>query len=113
MQYHFGVNCIGYLFMLQNIFSHIKKILIDTHTEIGTEITDIIVFRKKLLKFLQGEKTPKHHQVCVNFQLNQVTSHIGSHHGWQALPKISKITAMALPFNIEACNKHHIWPSFG
>ena len=44
--------------MLQNIFSHIKKILIDTHTEIGTEITDIIVFRKKLLKFLQGEKTP-------------------------------------------------------
>ena len=42
--------------MLQNIFSHIKKnFLIDTHTKIGTEITDIIVFRKKLLKFLQGD----------------------------------------------------------
>ena len=40
--------------MLQDIFSHIKKILIDTHTKIGGEITDIIVFRKKLLKFLQG-----------------------------------------------------------
>ena len=26
----------------------------DTHTKIETEITDIIVFRKKLLKFLQG-----------------------------------------------------------
>ena len=31
-----------------------KKFLIDTHTKSGTEITDIIVFRKKLLKFLQG-----------------------------------------------------------
>ena len=42
--------------MLQNIFSHMKKkILIDTNTKIGTEITDIIVFRKKLLKFLQGD----------------------------------------------------------
>ena len=28
--------------------------LIDTHTKIGKEITDVIVFRKKLLKFLQG-----------------------------------------------------------
>ena len=26
----------------------------DTHTKIETEITDIIVLRKKLLKFLQG-----------------------------------------------------------
>ena len=33
---------------------HIKKILIDTHTKIWTEITDTVVFRKKLLKFLQG-----------------------------------------------------------
>ena len=40
--------------MLQNIFFRIKKILIDTHTKIWTEITDIIFFRKKLLKFLQG-----------------------------------------------------------
>ena len=56
VQYHFGVNCIVYLFMLQNIFYHIKKILINTHTKILTEITDIIiVFRKKLLKFLQGD----------------------------------------------------------
>ena len=54
MQYHYGVNCISYLFMLQKVFSHIKKILIDTHTKNGTEITDIIVFRKKLLKSLQG-----------------------------------------------------------
>ena len=37
------------------IFLHKKKILIDTHTKSGTEITDIIVFRKKLLKFLQGD----------------------------------------------------------
>ena len=40
--------------MLQKIFSHIKKILVDTHTKIWTEITDTVVFRKKLLKFLQG-----------------------------------------------------------
>ena len=56
MQYYFGVSCIGCLFMLQNIFSHIyiKKFLTDTHTKIWTKITDIIIFRKKLLKFLQG-----------------------------------------------------------
>ena len=41
--------------MLQNIFSHIEKnFLIYTHTKIWTEITDIIVIWKKLLKFLQG-----------------------------------------------------------
>ena len=40
--------------MLQNIFSHIKKFLY-THTKIVTEITDIVVLRKKLLKLLQGE----------------------------------------------------------
>ena len=28
VQYYFGVNCNGYLFMLQNIFSHIKKFFI-------------------------------------------------------------------------------------
>ena len=33
---------------------YIKKFLTDTHTKIWTKITDIIVFRKKLLKFLQG-----------------------------------------------------------
>ena len=31
----------GYLFMLQNIFSHRKKISIDAATKIGTEITVI------------------------------------------------------------------------
>ena len=40
--------------MLQNIFSYIKKNLIDTHSKTGAEITDIVFFRKKLLKFLQG-----------------------------------------------------------
>ena len=29
-------------------------ILIDTNTKMWTEITDLVVFRKKLLKFLQG-----------------------------------------------------------
>ena len=37
-----------------HIFCHVKKILIDTHTKISKEITDIVVLRKKLLKFLQG-----------------------------------------------------------
>ena len=41
-----------FLYTLENIFR--KKFLIDTHTKIWTEITDSIVFRKKLLKFLQG-----------------------------------------------------------
>ena len=42
--------------MLQKIFFHTrKKFLINTHTKIGAKITDIIVFRKKLLKFLQGD----------------------------------------------------------
>ena len=41
--------------MLQNIFSLIKNCLIDIHTKILTEITDMVVFRKKLLKFLEGE----------------------------------------------------------
>ena len=39
--------CFKYIFPYKNI-------LIDTHTKITTEITDIVVFRKKLLKFLQG-----------------------------------------------------------
>ena len=39
--------------MPQNLLSHIKEILIDGQTKIWTEITDIAVFRKKLLKFLQ------------------------------------------------------------
>ena len=30
--------------------------LIDTNTKMWREITDLVVFRKKLLKFLQGEK---------------------------------------------------------
>ena len=29
--------------------------LIDTNTKMWTEITDLVIFRKKLLKFLQGE----------------------------------------------------------
>ena len=53
-------SCIGYLFMLQNLFFQ-KKILIDTHTKIWTEVTAIIIFMKKLLKFLQGEN------VCGNW----------------------------------------------
>ena len=38
--------------MLQNTFSNLKNFLIDTHTASSIEVTDIIVFRKKLLKFL-------------------------------------------------------------
>ena len=41
MQDYFEVNCIGHLFILQNISSHINFFLIDTHTKIGTESTDI------------------------------------------------------------------------
>ena len=44
-------------FMLQNIAFRINKILLDTNTKIWTEITEIIVFRKKLLKFLQSAYT--------------------------------------------------------
>ena len=45
-----------FIYTSKYIFPHKKNFLIDTHTKIGTEIrsTDIIVFRKKLLKFLQG-----------------------------------------------------------
>ena len=61
-QYNIGYNC-TVLFWSQlhclfihgsKYFSLYKKILIDGHTKILTEITDIVVFRKKLLKFLQG-----------------------------------------------------------
>ena len=38
----------GYLFMIQN------KFLIDTNAKMWTEITDIVIFRKKLLKFWKG-----------------------------------------------------------
>ena len=44
-----------FIYASKYIFTYKKKILIDTHTKIGTEITDIVVFRKELLKFLQGE----------------------------------------------------------
>ena len=44
-----------FIYASKYIFPHKKNFLIYTHTKIGTEITDIIVFRKKLLKFLQGE----------------------------------------------------------
>ena len=43
-----------FIYASKYIFDHKKKFLINTHTKIGTEITDIIVFRKKLLKFMQG-----------------------------------------------------------
>ena len=43
-----------FIYPSKYIFPYKKKILIDTHTKIWTEITDIIIFRKKLLKFLQG-----------------------------------------------------------
>ena len=45
-----------FIYALKNIFSY-KKILIDTHTKIWAEITDIVIFRKKLLKFLHGVLT--------------------------------------------------------
>ena len=36
VKYYFGVNCIGYLDMLQNIFSYMKKkFLIDSHVKIS------------------------------------------------------------------------------
>ena len=34
MQYYFWVNCIGYLFVAQNIFSYVKSFLIDTNIKI-------------------------------------------------------------------------------
>ena len=43
-----------FIYASKYIFPHKKIFLIDTHTKIRTEITDIIVFMKKLLKFLQG-----------------------------------------------------------
>ena len=53
VQYYFWGKYISYLFTPQNLFSHIKEILIDGHTKIWTEMTDIAVFRRKRLKFLQ------------------------------------------------------------
>ena len=44
-----------FIYASKYIFPY-KNIPIDTHTKIWTEITDIVVFREKLLKFLQDVK---------------------------------------------------------
>ena len=50
MYYEFPSNIIAFLEQLK-IF---LKILLDAISEMWTEMTDIVVFRKKLQKFLQG-----------------------------------------------------------
>ena len=47
-------------------------------------------------------KHQKKHQIWVNLQ--HVVSHLGSHFGWQPLPKISQMNTMAPIFKIESCN---------
>ena len=47
-----------------------------------------------------------HHKVWHNLQFECVISHLGWYLGWQLVPKTSKRNTMALPFNIQACNKH-------
>ena len=54
--------------------------------------------------WLKIETCDKHQS--LNLQRIHVVDHLGSHLGWQPLTKISKLTTMAPPFNIEACNKH-------
>ena len=54
----------------------------------------------------------KHHHIWLNLQFEHIVGHLGSHLGWRSLSKISKMTIMAVPFNIETCNEHqhhHIW----
>ena len=41
MQYYFGVNCIAYLFMLQNIFSDVSHVKIEQELLIDEEITEV------------------------------------------------------------------------
>ena len=43
-----------FIYASKYIFPHKKKILIGTHTKIGTEITDIIVVRKKITEVPAG-----------------------------------------------------------
>ena len=58
-----------------------KKILLESHTKIWTEITDIVIFRKKLLKFLQSDLVSRkktiseiQHSDCVPTMLNDLPS---------------------------------------
>ena len=52
----------------------------------------------------------KHHHIWLNLQFEHVVGHLSSHLGWQSLSKISKMTTMAVPFNIETCNEHQTPP---
>ena len=54
-----------FIYASKYIFLYKKNFLIDTHTKIWTEITDIIVFRKKLLKFLQGDPEKRSANTCI------------------------------------------------
>ena len=54
VQYYFGVNCIGYLDILPNIFSYMKKCLIESHVKISDRNYWYARFGQKLLLFLQG-----------------------------------------------------------
>ena len=107
MQYHFGVNCIGYSLMLRNICPHIKKkFLIDTHTKIGTEITDVIIFRKKLLKFLQGvirqDCSQKWHENERNWMGSDLYCHFSSiPEGWLWYSQISNTAHVETHFLLE------------
>ena len=53
MQYFLESIVLVIYLWFKNILPY-KKILIDTHTKNWKEITDIVGFSKKLLKFLQG-----------------------------------------------------------
>ena len=57
--------------MIQNIY-----FLIDANTKMWTEITDLVVFRKKLLKFLQGALDSREWLQLIEASLDSNIGHI-------------------------------------
>ena len=127
-----------FIYVSKYIFPHKKNFLIDTHTKIGTEITDIIVFRKKLLKFLQGvialqwkcenllgEKQPKMHRnehtlFCIFEGIEgKFLTHrkrLAPHllRGWNYQPKnLMRVNFLPTILNIDSHTLYrHVRPSF-
>ena len=82
-----------FIYASKYVFPHKKKIVIDTHTKIGTESTDIVVFRKKLLKFLQGVIATNRLATfyCLLSQKIDVIGGIQSVHGLEQCKNSAKI----------------------
>ena len=84
-------NFYGYVFYASKyLFLYKKKILIDTHGKIWTEITDIVVFRKKLLKFLQGDEASKASNAMSHCKITPV----GKYFMWALKIYSQRTTAM-------------------